>query len=282
MLNFDPERPPVAPVDAATLILVRDADGLEVFFVRRNARSPFLGGAVVFPGGKLDRSDFDVTRTNGIDARALGSDAFAEPLERAVALAVCACRESLEEAGILPVSAPLDDRDLRRVRELVDAKTSLDDALAGLSGSHGLDTKGLVPFARWVTPEAEARRFDARFFLAAAPLGQDGEVDHHEAVAAMWASPSRMLDAFHRGDVFLAPPTLRALELLADAANVNAAVALARQQDLRPIRPRFVAGDPPVLAIPGDPLHEDPTPRMAGGTRFVLRDGRFVSEWAPR
>jgi len=57
MLDLDPTRAAVPPRDAATLVVVRDgAAGLEVFCVERQ-KVGFLGGAVVFPGGKVDASD---------------------------------------------------------------------------------------------------------------------------------------------------------------------------------------------------------------------------------
>lgn len=136
----------------------------------------------------------------------------------------------------------------------------------------------LVPWARWVTPAAEGRRFDARFFLLELPPGQVGRHDkhnHHELLGA----PLGVLNRFTRGEIFLAPPTTRSLELLASAPDVRAAQALAGEQSLRPICPLFVPDDrAPFLALPGDRAHAVREPRVAGPTRFVLRDGRFVSE----
>ncbi len=276
MLNFDPERPAPDPVDAATLLVVRAAaGGIELFFVRRHAKSPFLGGAVVFPGGKLDPADRGFARANGVAPRALEVPGFAADADHALALAVCACRESLEEAGILPASPSADGAAVERIRAELGSRP-----LAEALGERTIDTRALVPFARWVTPKAESRRYDARFFLAAAPEGQRGRHDDHETVSGVWATPERMLAAFLTGDVFLAPPTLRAIELLLPLRTVDGALALAAEQSLLPICPTFVPGDPPMLAIPGDPQHEEKDRRVAGGTRFVLRDGRFVSEQA--
>ena len=57
-----------------------------------------------------------------------------------------------------------------------------------------------------------------------------------------------------------------------------AALALADEQSLLPVCPRFVASDPPMLVLPGDPEHEVRDQRVAGPTRFVLRDGKFLSD----
>lgn len=279
MLSFDASAPVSLPKAAATLILVRGARPIEVFFVRRHAHSPFLGGAVVFPGGKLDDHDYRVARTNGFATRSLGAAGFATTASMGLALAACACRESLEEAGLLPLTAHVSATDLERIRAQLRAGASLDEAMAFLDDDVLLDTSSLVPFGRWITPEAESRRYDARFFICEAPPGQEGSADQHETTASVWASPSRMLEAFHRGDVFLAPPTLRVLELLLEAVDLRSALAVAEAQCLEPICPKFIAGDPQLLALPGDPLHDVKEPRVAGGTRFALRDGRFVSEW---
>jgi 8-oxo-dGTP pyrophosphatase MutT (NUDIX family) len=284
MLTFDPSREPSVPIDAATVLLVRPAEtwGIELLLVRRHASTPFLGGAVVFPGGKLDVADHAATAHLGFASRALDVPGFAVARAHLVALGVCACRESLEEAGVFLASPAPTVAAVARVRAALAAGVSLDDGLSREGVPLRLDLDRLEPFARWVTPKAEPRRFGARFFLARAPEGQTGEVDHHETVAAMWSAPRPMLQAFHRRDVFLAPPTLRALELLADVGDVDEAFAVARRQSLQPIEPRFVEGDPAMLILPGDPLHEVDEPRVDGGTRFVLRDGRLVSEHASR
>jgi hypothetical protein len=102
-------------------------------------------------------------------------------------------------------------------------------------------------------------------------------VDGHETIAGDWRTASVWIERFHAGIVQLAPPTLRVLELLAPCATVAEALALAEQQSLLPICPEFVVGDPPLLALPGDPLHPVPERRVAGTTRFALLDGRFQS-----
>jgi hypothetical protein len=78
----------------------------------------------------------------------------------------------------------------------------------------------------------------------------------------------------------MAPPTTRAFELLLTCSTIDDALRLADRQSMRPICPQFVA-DPvaPFLALPGDPAHEIRDSRVEGPSRFVLRDGRFVSEW---
>ncbi len=284
------------PRDAATLLVLRQSaspeagaagNSLEVFCVRRHARSAFLGGVVVFPGGKLDPADGDQPMRalcNGLHHRAAS---FAESREHALALAACACRESLEEAGLLPCQPPISAAEAAAIRAgLSDAgdDTENDDAAFPelvAAADVRLDTAALVPFARWITPAGEGRRYDARFFMTMLPAGQRGRHDDHEAIASIWASPSRLLDAYAAGDLFLAPPTIRSLTILSDCTDVDTALARCADQSLEPVCPEFVAGDPPMLTLPGDPRHSVPERRVAGPTRFVMRDGLFVAEDPP-
>lgn len=247
--------------------------------MRRHASSSFMGGAVVFPGGKVDAQDgAEVWRDRATEPPARAA-AFATEEAPARALCVTACRETLEEGAILPTDAALSGDALDAVGRELAAGTPLDAALErrGLKLALG----ALVPWARWITPLAEQRRFDARFFLLPLPRGQVGRHDGYETTTSFWAAPTAILERAERGEIFLAPPTSRTLELLSAAADVRSAVALAERQPLLPICPRFVPGDgaePPYLALPGDPSHETRERGVEGPTRYVLRNGRFVAE----
>ncbi|AUX23017.1 NUDIX hydrolase [Sorangium cellulosum] len=262
------------------MIILRDGpSGLEVFCVRRHASSSFLGGAVVFPGGKVDAQDgAEVWRDRATEPRARVA-AFATDAMPARALCVAACRETLEEGAILPVDPPASGDEVDAIGRELAAGAPLDAVLRrrGLK----LALAELVPWARWITPAAESRRFDARFFLLPLPPGQVGRHDGRETTMSLWAAPSEVLERAAHGEFFLAPPTSRTLELLSGVADVRSAVALSERQSLLPICPRFVPGDgaaPPYLALPGDPSHEIRERRTAGPTRYVLRDGRFIAE----
>jgi 8-oxo-dGTP pyrophosphatase MutT (NUDIX family) len=293
LLDFDPNRSSIAPRDSATVVVVREsAVGLEVFCVRRHAKSGFLGGAVVFPGGKLDPDDalpdWDALGGPLHPRAALLAEAVVEAASDAAAaspraLAVAAARELLEEAGILPAIG--DAGALPMEPEIAALRATLAGGFAAALRAQGLRLRldALVPFARWVTPEAESRRFDARFFLLRLPEGQQGSHDAHEVTNSFWATPAQVLADFERGAVMLVPPTTRTLELLAGVRSWEAAVALAEAQSLLPVVPRFVmSAEGAMLALPGDPDHEVREQRVAGPTRFVLRDGRFVSADPPR
>lgn len=280
LLDFDATRQPIPPRDAATVVVLRDApDGLEVFCVRRHVKSGFLGGAIVFPGGKLDPSDLDPAWDALGGAPHPRGERFAGPTATARALAIAACRETFEEGAILPALSPFDDDACVALGAALRSGGTLAAALA--ARALRLDLGALVPFARWVTPEAEARRFDARFYLLALPAGQVGRHDQHETTMSFWGKPARILDRSARGEFFLAPPTSRALELLSTAARVEDAMELAERQSLCPICPRFCPADEsgaPFLALPGDPAHPIAERYVEGPSRYVMREGRFVAE----
>ena len=270
LLNFDFTQPPPVPKDAATLVLLRDgAAGLEVFCVERHRKSRFMGGALVFPGGKVDEADRDPAWQGLLMPPREG-------VRQDIALA--ACRESLEEAAILPVSGALTHEEALVFRQ---ALATGADFLRSALKARGLtiDLSCLVPFARWITPEPEVRRFDARFFMLRAPEGQAGAHDTHETMASFWEAPRDVLARFDAGGVQLAPPTHRTLELLSTHVTVDSALAAAKTACLDPICPVLIDYDGTMaLTLPGDPDHPQATPIVAGRTRYVLRGKRWRAE----
>jgi 8-oxo-dGTP pyrophosphatase MutT (NUDIX family) len=122
VLDLDPAREGVPTKDAATLVLVRDASGggVEVFCVERSKGSQFLGGAIVFPGGKLDVSDRDAIWRELATPPRVPHTPIASDDDTLRALAVAACRETLEEAAILPlVGEPLRDAEAVALRDAI-------------------------------------------------------------------------------------------------------------------------------------------------------------------
>lgn len=277
------DREATVPKDASTLILLRDSDrGIELFSVERNKKSRFLGGAIVFPGGKLDESDraaewADVSTSPVAPHTQISTDAL-----HLRALAIAACRESLEEAAILPVvGRGLSHDEMIQLRARVASnETSL---LQFLSQSNlKMDLAALVPLSRWVTPVAEARRFDARFFLAKAPVGQHGAHDESETMASFWATPAELLQRFEKGEVNLAPPTHRTVEALVAFDTADSALTAAASACLEPICPQLVRqADTLALTLPGDPEHPIKEARIAGKSRYVLRGEKWLPEDAP-
>jgi len=277
LLDLDPDRPVSHPTDAATLVLIRDTDtGLEVFCVRRVVSSRFMGGAVVFPGGKVEAGDYDsawqsVMLPPGSRVAELGDADMPQ------ALSVAACRECLEEAAILPVDGVLVHDDALVLRDILTQSHA--ELRAALVARHlRLNVAALVPFARWVTPTAERRRFDARFFMMRAPDGQHGVHDTYETSQCFWERPADLLARWSDGAIQLAPPTHHTLWTLAGAASVDEALAGAAQRPLQSINPLLVAADETwALTLPGDPQHPESLQLIDGPTRYVLRG----DQWRP-
>jgi 8-oxo-dGTP pyrophosphatase MutT (NUDIX family) len=245
--------------DAATVMLVRDGDGgVEVFMLRRTPSAAFAGGAHVFPGGAVDdadrHGDLEAVcegRTDAEASRLLGIDAGG------LAFWVAALRESFEEAGLLLAYDSTgellgfdDDADLatrfaahrgavdRGERRLVDVCVTEGLRLA-------VDCVHYV--SHWVTPRGQTRRFDTRFFVAAAPSAQAGFHDDREAVDSLWVHPADALARARDGEIELIIPTIHNLEALA---------AFARCDDLLEAAAAAAVGGPPQFAPQPEWLRE--------------------------
>ncbi len=284
-VGFDLGGPALTPRDAATVILVRDAvdgaGGVELFFVKRRADVRFMGGAFVFPGGKLDPDDASDAIATDLDDEACRAriDERDNPLARA--LHVAAARECLEESGVLLSDRALSADALARARHALDVdKRGFAEVLAEHSATLALSR--LAPFARWVTPQGETRRFDARFFIARADASTDASHDTRETVASAWLAPAEALARAERREIVLVPPTFRTVQQLASARTADEALALSPS----PV-PRF---EPVVRAresafeilLPDDDEHPERARFSADSgrsfvTRFVYDDGVWTA-----
>jgi 8-oxo-dGTP pyrophosphatase MutT (NUDIX family) len=135
----------------------------------------------------------------------------------------------------------------------------------------------LVPFARWVTPPVDVRRFDALFFVTRVPPSQVPAHDDTETTASAWLTASDALQKASKGEIVLPPPTWTTLRELEPFTSVEAAVAWARQRDIVRRQPLLLERDGlRTLVMPGDPLHPDPPGRaIPPEVRFVQIDGRW-------
>jgi 8-oxo-dGTP pyrophosphatase MutT (NUDIX family) len=206
---------------AATILILRDGPhGLEVLMVERHANIGFAGGALVWPGGKIDPADYD----SGWMEASTQQDIHDED-ERAARIG--AIREAYEECGLL--LATRDDHPVgAKANSLTDMRARVDkDAtlFQPLVRAHGLTlcTHDLHPFARWIPPPALHKRFDTRFYLARLPNGQVPVQDGTEAVAIIWIRPQDALDQLAAGTRKIIFPTARNLELLALSNSVDQA-----------------------------------------------------------
>jgi 8-oxo-dGTP pyrophosphatase MutT (NUDIX family) len=238
---------PAEPRQAATVLLLRDGDrGLEVYLLRRTRGMPFAGGMTAYPGGGVDPRDGDTdvawAGPPPADwARAWGCD------ERTARELVCAAvRETFEEAGVL-LAGPADGRSVvpdvsgedweAQRQALLARETSLAELLAG----RGLALRSdlLRPFAHWVTPPVEPRRYDTKFFAAALPGGQEARDVSSEADEASWLTPEAALAELAAGSRPMLPPTIHTLGQLRPFADVAAALAGSPPEPLEPISPTF-------------------------------------------
>lgn len=132
----------------------------------------------------------------------------------------------------------------------------------------------LVHCARWVTPQAEPRRFDADFYVVRLPDGAAPTPSDRESLAGDWFSPDRAIEAMRSRDLFMAPPTLRSLEILGEADDVDDALAIAGACDSPVVEPLMrTEGGRLQILMPGDDDHPDKQPVMDGPTRWTLIDG---------
>lgn len=238
------------PKAAATVILVRDtASDLEVLMVRRSAGMAFGASAWVFPGGKVASADADPIWDELSDGT---YDHYARSLR------IAAAREVFEESGLL--LATHDGQELDAAgsaafdaqRAGVEADPSTFITLIREAGLR-LTLERLVPFAHWITPSFEPRRFDTHFFLVRAPAEQVVRHDGREAVDHEWVSPASLLERRLTGEAKLMFPTRLNLQVLGRSTSAAQAEAAARAIRVVTVEP--VVEDRPdgkVLVIPAE------------------------------
>jgi 8-oxo-dGTP pyrophosphatase MutT (NUDIX family) len=138
----------------------------------------------------------------------------------------------------------------------------------------------LIPFAHWVTPEIEVRRYDTRFFVARMPEGQTAKHDESETTALEWLSPAEAIERFEHKDLLLPPPTFTTIRQLAQRTSIEDVLVWAKSKPIVRVMPGFFEdGNVKTLTLPGDPLFPTiPGWDVPEETRFVLEDG---ARWRP-
>jgi 8-oxo-dGTP pyrophosphatase MutT (NUDIX family) len=255
--------PGVEVREAATLILVRTATtSLEVLMLRRHPQSVFAADAWVFPGGQVDGADSaqDVAALcqGPTDAEASATLGIASG---GLAYWVAAARECFEEAGILLARPAVDEARLaRHRRDLHAGRRTLAEVLA--ADDLVLDLGGMYYVSHWITPPGGSRRFDTRFFLAAAPPGQVASHDAAETVESVWTTPAALLSRYAAEEAYLVFPTIKNLETLARFDTVEQLLEAARAIGPVPASAPWFAGDP--RTAPATLARGPGRPRIAG------------------
>lgn len=219
----DGTREPAAPRDAATVVLLRpDATGTgsQLYLLRRQTSMEFAGGMAVFPGGGVDRRDFDTSVSWSGPSPAEWADRLGTDEELARALVCAAVRETFEESGVLLAGASPEtvvsdttgaDWEADRV-----ALESRELAMTDFLNRRGLvlRTELLGVWDAWLTPAFEPRRFRTWFFVALLPEGQTTRDVSTESSSVRWADARAAVAAVDAGELAMLPPTyLNCLEI---------------------------------------------------------------------
>ncbi|WP_425295834.1 NUDIX hydrolase [Nocardia abscessus] len=236
----DSQQPAPPLKDASTVMLVRDgADGPEIFLQRRVGAMAFAAGMTVFPGGGVDPSDGTADIAWAGPEPAWWAERFATTEATAKALVCAAVRETFEECGVL-LAGPAADRVVSDTTGYRDARGRLERrelSLASFLAEERLVLRAdlLRPWANWITPVIEPRRYDTRFFVAVLPDGQLADGATSEAAQVQWSTPAEALERWRSGADVLLPPTWS--QLVALGSFRSTAEILAAQRAIDPIMP---------------------------------------------
>ncbi|MBR9988858.1 MAG: NUDIX domain-containing protein [Gemmatimonadetes bacterium] len=234
-----PERDAAEPKPAATAVLVRDgADRPEVLLLKRHRSAGFVPGAYVFPGGRVDLADGDPALLEMLG-----------PVPRGAAAEywLAVVREVFEETGVLLARSAdgVACRDASADTALAEWRNALLDGQASLldvlrSALLRPDISRMVYCSHWITPVAEPKRYDTRFFLAELPTGCRETIDAREMSDAVWFTADEALARFKTGELPMVFPTVKTLQLLQPFASVDAMLDAFRGADVPAVLPRLV------------------------------------------
>jgi 8-oxo-dGTP pyrophosphatase MutT (NUDIX family) len=250
----EPVADPAVPRPAATAVLLREGgrQGMELLLLRRTRTAGFVPGAYVFPGGRVDAADASpaaLARVRGATEEELARRldlVGAEPPAGAYLLA--AIRETFEETGILPgasagAGADPDFREgaAERVREaLLEGRRTLAEVLEELDLDLEMGPGRSAYIAHWVTPAAEPRRYDTRFFAFRVTEVPRVSAHAREIAEARWLAPGEALRMHAEGKLPMVFPTVRTLEDLRAFDSPEAAIEAFRSRRIPRIEPRLV------------------------------------------
>jgi 8-oxo-dGTP pyrophosphatase MutT (NUDIX family) len=252
--------------DAATVILIRPSKSgdWEIFLARRHHNQTFMAGAYVFPGGQLEETDNDPELENYIktadvfDPSRLLQDGSLSS-EKARRFFIAAIRETFEEAGILLGGKTTghfvsfrDEKVLKRFNDYRHQLNASQITLVDIARKEEISffPDALIPYAHWITPEFEKKRFNTSFFLAKLPPGQTPLADAMELTESHWVTPKKALEMHRQKEIILMPPTLKTIEELSAFRDIKELFSAAKIKIIYPILPQLTGNS---LKLPHDP-----------------------------
>jgi 8-oxo-dGTP pyrophosphatase MutT (NUDIX family) len=175
-----------------------------ILMMRRGPTAKFMPNSFVFPGGLLDKNDYEfphkLTNFYMVDAQPIAMQGFTDDF----AFRIAAIRELYEEAGILltfdtktktsNLITEKDDPSLTEWRQKVVkdpkkfAELFTDTCLANVSL--------LIPWSNWLTPFGYPKRFDVMFFVAPIKHEIDTDVKYclNEMSQAEWTTSTKIIE----------------------------------------------------------------------------------------
>ena len=249
------ELAPASP--SASILLISPAN--HILLLHRVSSSSAFASAHVFPGGHCSPQDGHLPPPSDPSHH-----------EDSPAYRHAAIRECFEESGILLARkrenteqlVELVDQERDEGRKAVHAEKVLFEEWVWQKGGE-MDTQGLVPFTRWLTPANIPKRYSTQMYLYFLPLESglelgkqtqqihiptpDGGVEH---TAAKFAWAGEWIEAALRGEWMLFPPQFFLLSLVADflkpPADGKVVLDTAQLREQRKQLMDFVrGGDPP-------------------------------------
>src|SRR6478736_9840921 len=235
---------PAEPRDAATVVLLRPgAAGPDVYLLRRQTSMAFAGGMCVFPGGGVDRRDFDATIAWHGPSPADWADRLGTDEETARALVCAAVRETFEESGVLLAGTSAssviadttgDDWEADRV-----SLESRELALTDFLNRRGLvlRTDLLGVWDAWLTPVFEPKRYRTWFFVALLPAGQTTRDVSSESSSVAWIPARVAAVQADAGELALMPPTYLTSMEVGEHASPEEVLAVAASRSVEMFTP---------------------------------------------
>lgn len=222
--------------------------------VKRHGQIAFMGGAYVFPGGKVDPGEDISALENSNLAELSKTPGRDRTRTETLGIYAAALRELSEEAGVK----------LSRAEDL-------------------------IPWAHWITPSREPKRFDTHFFLANMPADQTPAIDA-ESTECAWLKPKEAIAKHKNGELHLPPPTMLTLMELAEFSTAAEAIASAPARKIAPVLPKVGAvGESLAIFMPWDPVYDatdgEGLPGLSHGHPMTAAITRIVfdgTRWHPR